>query len=602
MLEQMKEWKRTHYCGELSLKEAGKTVTVTGWVKSKRDHGGVTFVDLRDRTGIIQIVFNPQTDANLHSLAQTLKDEWVIAIRGKIAERSPETVNPNIKTGRIELIAQDMKILNTCALLPFPLEDDIHVDELLRMKYRFLDLRRPKMQENIIFRHKVTAATRSYLNSKGFIEIETPYLTKSTPEGARDFLVPSRLNPGNFYALPQSPQLLKQTLMVAGYDKYYQIAKCFRDEDFRADRQPEFTQIDLEMSFVSEEDVMEITEGILSAIFKETMGIELEVPFTRISYEEALKRYGTDRPDIRFGLELVDITEVFKQTGFKVFKAAVDTGGIIKALNLKGKGNNLSRKDIDNLTEKAKSLGAKGLAWIRVEGNDWQSPITKFFTDEEKEAIRSRLNIEDGDIIFFGADKKDIVNAVLSNLRLELGKQFQFINENEYRFLWIVDFPLVEFNEQENRYEALHHPFTSPREEDIEFLETNPEKVRSRAYDIVLNGIEIGGGSIRIHKKDIQKRVFNLIGLNEQEAQDKFGFLMNALDFGAPPHGGIALGLDRITMILRKENSIRDVIAFPKTQKGVCPFTGAPSAIPNDKLFELGIKLDSKLLKKHTKN
>lgn len=594
MLELLGDWKRTDYSGSLGVKDLEREVILTGWVQSKRDHGGLIFVDLRDREGIVQIVFNPQLSKESHEKAGLLKDEWTIAARGTVKKRPPETLNPNIKTGEIEVIAKEMKILNTSKPLPFPIEDEIKVDELLRLEYRFLDLRRPVMRDNILLRHEIVSATRNYLNSDGFIEVETPYLTRSTPEGARDFLVPSRLNPGEFYALPQSPQLLKQTLMISGFDRYYQIVRCFRDEDLRADRQPEFTQIDLEMSFVDENDVMETVEGMIKAIFNEVKGVDIPRPFIRMKYDEAMLKYGNDKPDLRFGLELQDITGTFKSSGFKVFSDAIKKGGIVKVLNLEGKASELSRKEIDDLGEFAKSLGAKGLAWIRIFENEWQSPITKFLSESEKEELKSTLKIEDGDIIFFAADTTYTVNLVLSNLRLRLGERFNMIDQSKLAFLWVVDFPLLEFDETEKRYAAMHHPFTSPKEEDLEIFDTTPEKVRARAYDLVLNGVEIGGGSIRIHRSDIQQKLFDKIGLEPEEAKKKFGFLLEALQFGAPPHGGIALGLDRLVMLITGSNSIRDVIAFPKTQKGVCPLTEAPSPVDARQLLDLKIKVDLK--------
>ena len=594
MLDLIGNWKRTKYCGNVDAGDVGNEVTLMGWVQSNRDHGGVIFIDLRDRDGICQAVFNPEHNIETHKIAESVKDEWVIAVRGKVANRTDETINPNIKTGSIEVIVDEIKVLNTSNVIPFLIEDEINVDELLRLKYRFLDLRRNTMKENLLLRHRIASATRSFLNSEGFLEIETPYLTKSTPEGARDFIVPSRLNPGEFYALPQSPQILKQTLMVSGFDKYYQVVRCFRDEDLRADRQPEFTQIDLEMSFVDEDDVITTVEGMIKEIFMQAKGIEVNLPFKRMSYHESMEKYGNDRPDTRFGLELRNISDIFKDSEFKVFKDAVKKGGIIKALNLKGRGNDLSRKDIDDLTDEARSLGAKGLAWIKALDNELQSPIIKFFSDNEINNLKEQLDIEPGDIVFFGADSSYIVNLVLSNLRLKLAEKLDLIDHSQLDLLWIVDFPLFDYDPNDKRYVALHHPFTSPKDDSIDKLESDTANVLSKAYDIVLNGVEIGGGSIRIHRKDIQEKVFKTIGLSDEEANDKFDFLLNALEFGAPPHGGIALGLDRIVMLLSGSDSIRDVIAFPKTQKGACPLTGAPSEIAVEQVLELGLKIDKK--------
>lgn len=590
MLEHFGEFKRTHYCGEVTGKDVGDRVRVAGWVDSTRDHGGVVFVDLRDRTGKVQVVFSPEISKEIVEKAKKLKDEFVIAVEGEVRKRPPGTENPKLKTGQVEIYAEELKILNKSLPLPFPIEDDVKVGEDVRLKYRFLDLRRRRMAENIIFRHRLYQVTRKVFNEEGFIEIETPYLTKSTPEGARDFLVPSRIYPGKFYALPQSPQLFKQILMVSGFDRYYQIARCFRDEDLRADRQPEFTQIDFEMSFVTERDVMDVAERLLRELYRELLGIEIgEIPV--MTYDEAMDRFGTDRPDTRFGLELKEITDIVRNCQFKVFRTVVEKGGIVKAINFKG-GAKLSRKEIDELTKFVGIYGAKGLAWIKVLPEGLQSPIVKFFTEGEMNKILEMLDAKVGDVLFFVADKSDVVNQSLANLRLKLGRMAGLIDENKVSVLWVVDFPMFEWNEDENRWEALHHPFTSPKEEDVEILLESPEKVRARAYDMVLNGVEIGGGSIRIHREDVQEKVFKVIGLSEEEAKERFGFLLEALKYGAPPHGGMAFGLDRLCAIMRGENSIRDVIAFPKTQRGQCLLTGAPDTVRKEQLEELHIEVD----------
>ncbi len=589
MLEHFGDFERSHYCGEVSTKEIGRNVKLAGWVDSTRDHGGVVFIDLRDRTGKIQVVFSPEVSEELTEKAKKLRHEFVIAVEGKVRRRPEGTENPKLKTGEVEVYAESLKVLNKSLPLPFPIEDEVKVSEEVRLKYRFLDLRRKKMAENIIFRHKVYQVVRRVFNELGFVEVETPYLTKSTPEGARDFLVPSRIYPGKFYALPQSPQLFKQILMVAGLDRYYQIARCFRDEDLRADRQPEFTQIDFEMSFVKEKDVMEVAEKLVRELYGELLGVEIgEIPV--MSYDEAISRFGTDRPDTRFGLELKDITDVASSCSFKVFRSVADRGGIVKGINFK-EGAKLSRKEIDELTKFVGNYGAKGLAWIKVLPEGLQSPIVKFFKEEEMEEILRRLEAREGDILFFVADSKDVVNQALSNLRLKLGEIGGLIDENKVNLLWVVDFPMFEWNEEEERWEALHHPFTSPKEEDIDKLLTEPERVRARAYDLVLNGTEIGGGSIRIHREDVQEKVFKVIGLSDEEAKERFGFLLDALKFGAPPHGGMAFGLDRLCAIMRKEPSIRDVIAFPKTQKGQCLLTGAPDTVRKEQLEELHIEV-----------
>ncbi|WP_456436039.1 aspartate--tRNA ligase [Thermovibrio ammonificans] len=591
MLEHLGSFKRTHYCGEISEKDLGKEVKVAGWVDTTRDHGGVVFIDLRDRTGKVQVVFSPEISKELVEKAKKLRHEYVVAVEGEVRRRPEGTENPKLKTGNYEIYAKKLQILNRSLPLPFPIEDNVKVSEEVRLKYRFLDLRRPKMAENLLFRHRLYRVVREVFNEEGFIEVETPYLTKSTPEGARDFLVPSRIYPGKFYALPQSPQLFKQILMVAGIDRYYQIARCFRDEDLRADRQPEFTQIDFEMSFVAERDVMAVAEKFIRRAYKELLGIEIgEIPV--MTYDEAMSRFGTDRPDTRFGLELKEITDIAKQCNFKVFRSVAEKGGIVKALNFKG-GAKLSRKEIDELTKFVGVYGAKGLAWIKVLPDGLQSPIVKFFTEGEMNEILKRLEAEVGDILFFVADKPEVVNAALANLRLKLGKMANLIDESKVNILWVVDFPMFEWNEEEERWEALHHPFTSPKEEDIEKLLENPGAVRARAYDMVLNGVEIGGGSIRIHREDVQEKVFKVIGLSEEEAKERFGFLLEALKYGAPPHGGMAFGLDRLCAIMRGEESIRDVIAFPKTQRGQCLLTGAPDTVREEQLDELHIRVET---------
>jgi len=584
---------RTHYCGEVRASDIEKEVTLFGWVQNWRDHGGVIFIDLKDREGLVQIVFDPSVNEENHKAASKLRSQYCIGVKGTVRHRPEGTVNENLKTGEVEVVVKELKILSESDILPFQVEEYVNVSEEVRLKYRYLDLRKPRMQRNLITRYKAAFAVRKYLDKQGFIDIETPILTKSTPEGARDFLVPSRLSQGKFYALPQSPQLFKQLLMVSGFDRYYQITKCFRDEDLRADRQPEFTQIDLEMSFVSEEDVMEITEGILKSIFKETLGIDIKPPFKRIKYKEAMERFGSDKPDMRFGLELKNLTDIAKQTKFKVFNAVANSGGLVYGLNAKG-CIDFSRKEIDDLTEFVSIYGAKGLAWIKVKENELQSPIVKFFTKDEMDNILKALDAKTGDLLFFVADKPKVVYDSLGALRLEIAKKLKLADENEFNFTWVTDFPLFEFNEEENRFEAMHHPFTSPIEDDLQYLNTDPARVKARAYDITLNGVEIGGGSIRIHRSDVQEKMFKALNISDEDARIKFGFLIDALKFGAPPHGGIALGLDRIMTLILKEESIRDVIAFPKTQKGVCMLTDAPSDVEIKQLNELSIKVIKK--------
>ena len=591
MLDKLENMRRTHNCGELRAADLGSEIILMGWIQRRRDHGGVIFVDLRDKMGLTQVVFNPDISPAVHQKAHVLRSEFVIGIRGTVGARPEGMVNSNLITGEIEVIVTELKILNHAQTPPFLIEDDVDASEAVRLRYRHLDLRRPQLQKNIVRRHHAAASVRRYLSSGGFLEIETPVLTRSTPEGARDYLVPSRVNPGKFYALPQSPQIFKQLLMVSGFDRYYQIVRCFRDEDLRADRQPEFTQIDVEMSFAGEEDIMGMAEGMMEALFKEVLDISLKRPFIRLPYSEAMDRYGLDKPDTRFGLELKDLSDIVENSGFKVFSQVVKKGGIVKALNAKG-CINMSRKEIDDLTDFVTVYRAKGLAWIKIREDSWQSPIEKFFTDAEKAAMVERLDIEPGDLVFFVADQPKIVNESLGHLRNHLGKMLNLIDENRFNFAWVTHFPLLEYDENEKRYQALHHPFTSPLEEDDDLLKTDPLSVRSRAYDLVLNGSEIGGGSIRIHQRAIQESVLEALGLERAEYEEKFGFLLSALDSGAPPHGGIAFGFDRLVMILCGQSSIRDVIAFPKTQKASCPLTNAPSEAGKTQLDELNIRLN----------
>src|SRR6201993_197287 len=589
---------RTHDCNSLRKTDIGKQVTLAGWVNVTRDHGGVIFIDLRDREGLTQIVFRPEENAELAKQAHTLRGEDVIQVSGHVAARLPGTENPNLATGKIEIIPSELRILNRADTLPFPIDVEPH-NEDLRMTHRYLDLRRPRLARNLRVRHRAAKATRDYLDSQGFVEVETPILSKSTPEGARDFLVPSRIMPGKFYALPQAPQQYKQLLMVAGVEKYFQIAKCFRDEDLRADRQPEFTQIDIEASFVTPEDIFALTEGMLAAIFKVTRDIDIKTPFDRLTYREALDRYGSDKPDRRFKMELVDLGEIFRESSFKVFRGALDAGGVVKAINAKGFAG-ITIGQADELTEIAKLHGAKGLAFIKVENREWKSPIVKFFTDGEKRALQSKLNIEEGDCIFFAADKWEIACEVLGRLRLRIAEMQKLTPVAEvWDFLWVIDFPLFEWSPEENKWNAMHHPFTRPKAEDVPlFNERKFPDVRTEAYDVVLNGVEIGGGSIRIYEPELQDKMFEALGITPENRQAQFGHLLRALHLGAPPHGGIAFGLDRLVMLICGEQSIREVMAFPKNNRSMDLMSNSPAEVDPRQLRDLGIQLREKPIDK----
>lgn len=591
MAESMNGLKRTHRCGELSIANVGETVTIMGWVQKNRNKGGLVFIDVRDRSGIIQVVFEEgSTDAALIEKAARLRSEYVVAIVGTVAKRSG-AVNENLSTGEIEVIPTELRILSEAETPPFPIEENSKTKEELRLKYRYLDLRRPDLQRNLLLRSRVATLTRQFLSEEGFLEIETPILGKSTPEGARDYLVPSRVHPGQFYGLPQSPQLFKQLLMCSGCDRYFQIAKCFRDEDLRADRQPEFTQIDMELSFVDVDDVIDVNERLLAKLFKEVLGVEVSLPIPRMTWQEAMDRYGSDKPDTRFGMELNDVTEVVKDCEFVVFKGAIENGGTVRGINAKGQGG-MARKKIDKLVDFAKDFGAKGLAYIAIqEDGNVKSSFAKFMSEAQMDALIQAMEGEAGDLLLFAADKNKVVWDVLGNLRLELARQMELLNKDEYKFLWITEFPLLEWSEEQNRYVAMHHPFTMPMEEDLIYLESDPGRVRAKAYDITLNGNEIGGGSVRIFQDDVQERMFEALGFTKEQAQEQFGFLLDAFKYGVPPHAGLAYGLDRLVMLMAKEDSIRDVMAFPKVKDASCLMTAAPNLVDAKQLDELGLAL-----------
>ena len=582
--------KRTHNCGELRCADIGKSVTLMGWVHRRRDLGGLIFIDLRDREGITQVVFNPEQYKELHEKAGELKSEYVISVTGEVFARPEGTVNTKIPTGEIDVMARELAILNTCPTPPINISGDTRTDEMTRLKYRYLDLRTQRMQSNIKLRASVTRTARNYLEENGFLDIETPMFINSTPEGARDYLVPSRVHQGKFYALPQSPQLFKQLLMVSGFEKYYQVARCFRDEDQRADRQPEFTQIDMEMSFVEREDVLNITEGLMGRIFKDVLHLDIPRPFLRLKHRDAMDWYGIDKPDLRYGMKIEDLSDLFKDSEFNAFKENIQNNGVVRGIKVE-KFASSSRKKFDELNEKAKELGAKAISWISFTGADIKSSIKKFLTPQDIENLKSRFSVTDNDVILIVSDKRETASRVLGEIRISLAQELGLVKEGDFNFLWVIDFPLFSYNEEENRIDAEHHAFTSPLPEDLEYLDSDPLKIRASSYDLVLNGTELGSGSIRIHRKDIQEKIFKIMGLTAEEAEYKFGFLLKALEYGAPPHGGIAPGLDRLVMLMAGEKSIRDVIAFPKTQTASCPLTGAPVAVSEKQLRELSIKV-----------
>lgn len=582
---------RTYFCGEVPETAIGEHITVKGWVQKRRDLGGLIFIDLRDRSGIVQVVFNPDLSPEALSVAEKIRSEYVLSINAKVVAREEGTINPNLKTGKIELQAEEVTILNEAKTPPFTIGENTDASEEVRLSYRYLDLRRPNMYETFKMRHKTSKAIRDFLDGEGFLDVETPILTKSTPEGARDYLVPSRVHEGEFYALPQSPQIFKQLLMVSGFERYYQIARCFRDEDLRADRQPEFTQIDIETSFMSQEDILDLTERMMEKVMKDVKGMELSLPLPRMTYHEAMSRYGSDKPDTRFAMELIDVSEAVKESGFKVFAGAVENGGQVKAINVKGAAPKYSRKDIDALGEYAARYGAKGLAWMKMEEEGLKGPIAKFFQDAAGTGIIEATGAEAGDLLLFVADKKSVVADALGALRSKLGKDLGLIDESKFNFLWVTDWPLLEYKEEDGRYYAAHHPFTMPFREDIPLLDENPGEVKAQAYDLVLNGYELGGGSLRIFERPIQEKMFEVLGFTEEEARAQFGFLMDAFEYGTPPHGGIALGLDRMVMLLAGSSNLRDTIAFPKTASASCLLTNAPSPVSESQLQELSLKV-----------
>ncbi|AIQ76091.1 aspartate--tRNA ligase [Paenibacillus sp. FSL L8-0493] len=591
---------RSHNCGQLTPEHIGQTVTLNGWVQTRRDLGGVLFIDLRDRSGIVQVVFNPDYSGEALQIADKVRSEYVLAVKGKVVKRDEETINRNLPTGEIEVQITDIEVLNAAKTPPFFIEDGVEVDESLRLKYRYLDLRRPEMQKTLLLRSKASKIFRDFLDSEGFIDVETPILTKSSPEGARDYLVPSRVHEGEFFALPQSPQIYKQLLMVGGVERYYQIARCFRDEDLRADRQPEFTQVDIETSFLSQDELLGMMENLMQRLFKETVGADIQLPFQRLTYAEAMGKYGSDKPDLRFGLELVEMNDIVATSGVKVFASVIEKGGEVKCLNAKGCGT-WTRKEIDDLGPYAARYGAKGLAWIQVKDGEFKGPIVKFFTEEEIAAVKERTGAEEGDLLLFSADTKKVVADVLGALRVKIGRQLGLIDDNVFKFAWVTDFPLLGYDEDQKRYVAEHHPFTRPREEDLHLFDTDPGAIRAQAYDIVLNGYEVGGGSMRIYKREVQEKMFQALGFTEEVAYEKFGYLMDAFEYGTPPHGGIAFGLDRLIMLLAGRTNLRETIAFPKTASATDLLMDAPAPVDGSQLEQLHIKLALKPKKEKEK-